>query len=71
MRRQLVVVFVAVSAMVALAFVVPLAFLVRSTAQDRAIDAARAEAAAVVPVLVSGGTPSQLAAAIGVPKVYL
>jgi hypothetical protein len=40
MRRQLVVVFVAISAMVALAFVVPLAVLVRNTAEDRSLDAA-------------------------------
>ena len=41
MRRQLITVFVAISVMVAVAFVVPLGFLVRTTAEDRAIDAAR------------------------------
>ncbi|MDH3754588.1 MAG: HAMP domain-containing histidine kinase [Acidimicrobiia bacterium] len=65
MRRRLVLVFVAVSVLVALAFVVPLAFLVRSTAEDRAIDAARADAAAVVPALVSGATTAQVESAIG------
>ena len=65
MRRQLILVFVAISVMVALAFVVPLAFLVRSTAADRALDSARADAAAVVPVLVSDGSRIQIESAIG------
>jgi hypothetical protein len=64
-RRQLVLVFVAISVMVALAFVVPLAFLVRSTAEDRAIDAARADAAAVVPALISGATQAGIESAAG------
>lgn len=65
MRRQLITVFVAISVMVALAFVVPLGFLVRTTAQDRAIDAARADAAAIVPALVSGSTQDQIESAVG------
>jgi len=65
MRRQLIVVFVAVSAMVALAFVVPLAFLVRSTAEDRAIDAARADASGIVPALAAEATRTQVESAIG------
>lgn len=65
MRRRLVVVFLAVSLMVTIAFVVPLGFLVRRTAEDRAIDAARADAAAVVPALVSAGGREQIEAAIG------
>ncbi len=65
MRRRLTLVFVAVSSIVAIAFVVPLAFLVRTTAEDRAIDAARADAAAVVPTLVSDMSRSQLEAAVG------
>lgn len=65
MRRQLIVVFVAISLMVAVAFVVPLGFLVRSTAKDRAIDAGRSDAAAIVPALVSGTTQEQLEAASG------
>ncbi|MFQ5556432.1 MAG: HAMP domain-containing protein [Acidimicrobiales bacterium] len=68
MRRRLVLVFVAVSTMVALAFVVPLAFLVRNTAQDRAIDVARADAAAVVPALVSGATRAQLESAVALTE---
>ena len=65
MRRQLVTVFVAISVMVAVAFVVPLGFLVRSTAEDRAIDAARSDAAAIVPALVSGASRDQIEAAAG------
>ncbi len=56
MRRQLILVFLAVSSMVALAFVVPLAFLVQRTAEDRATDIARADASAIVPALASGGS---------------
>lgn len=59
-------VFLAVSLLVATAFVVPLGFLVQRTAEDRAIDAARADAAAVVPALVSDGSRAQVEAAIAV-----
>lgn len=65
MRRRLIVLFLSVSTLVAVAFVVPLGFVVRRTAEDRAIDAARADAAAVVPALVSEGTITQIASAIG------
>ena len=65
MRRRLIVVFVAVSTMVALAFVVPLGFLVQRTAEDRAIDRARVDASAIVPTLVAGGTRAQIESAIG------
>ena len=64
MRRRLVLVFVAVSTLVATAFVVPLGFLVRRTAEDRAIDMARAEAGAVVPTLVVDGTRGRIEAAV-------
>ncbi len=65
MRRQLITVFVAISVMVAVAFVLPLGFLVRSTAEDQAIDAARADAAVIVPALVSGSTRDQFESAAG------
>ncbi len=65
MRRQLITVFVAISVMVSVAFVVPLGFLVRTTAQDRAIDAARSDATAIVPALVSGSTRDQIESAVG------
>jgi signal transduction histidine kinase len=64
MRRRLVWVFVAVSSLVALAFVVPLGFLVARTVEDRAVDEARADAAAVVPVLSAGSTRAQVESAI-------
>jgi len=63
-RRRLILVFLAVSSLVTIAFVVPLGFLVRQTAQDRALDAARADAAAVVPTLVGDGTREQIEVAI-------
>lgn len=65
MRSRLILVFLAVSTMVATAFVVPLGFLVRRTAEDRAIDAARVDAAAVVPALVSDGSTAQIESAVG------
>lgn len=65
MRRRLVTVFVAISTLVALAFALPLALLISRTAEDRALDAARADVAAVTPVLASGGTDAQVAIAVG------
>lgn len=65
MRRRIALVALAGSTMVAVAFVIPLAFLVRSTAEDRAVDAARADAAAVVPTLVAGTDRSLVEAAVG------
>ncbi len=66
MRRRLILVFVAVSTLVATAFIVPLGFLVRRTAEDRAIDTARSEAAAVVPALAAGGDRDQIVSAMAV-----
>ena len=65
MRRWLIRVFVAVSAMITFAFVAPLAVLIRTTAEDRAIDSARADAAAVVPALVADSSAAQVASAVG------
>ncbi len=64
MRRRLILVFLATSSLVTLAFVVPLAALVQRTVADRAIDAARADAAAVVPSLISENTRDQIEAAM-------
>lgn len=64
MRRQLVSVFAAISVLVALAFTIPLALLISRTAEDRAIDAARADVAAVTPVLAAGGSRQQVEVAI-------
>lgn len=68
MRRQLITVFVAISVMIAVAFVIPLGFLVRSTAEDRAIDAGRSDAASLVPALVSGSTRTQIESAAGATR---
>ena len=62
MRRRLILVFLATSSLVTLAFVVPLAALVQRTVADRAVDAARADAAAVVPSLVSENSRDQIEA---------
>lgn len=64
MRRRLILVFLAISTMVGSAFVVPLAVLVRRTAEDRAIDAAWADVAAMIPVLVTDGSLDQIVAAV-------
>lgn len=65
MRRRLILVFLAISTLVATAFVIPLGVLVSRTAEDRAIDAARADASAVVPALVAGSSRAQVESAIG------
>ena len=64
MRRRLILVFLAGSSLVTLAFVVPLAALVQRTVADRAIDTARADAAAVVPSLISENSRDQIEAAM-------
>ncbi len=64
MRRRLILVFLATSSLVALAFVVPLAALVQRTVADRAVDEARADAAAVVPSLVSESTRDEIEGAM-------
>jgi signal transduction histidine kinase len=64
MRRQLIGLFAAVASLVALAFVVPLGLLVQRTAEDRAIDAARSDAAAVTPVVAIGSDQGQVERAL-------
>ncbi|MBB5083804.1 ATP-binding protein [Nonomuraea endophytica] len=51
MRRTLAVLMVAVTSMVALAFLVPLALIVKETAQSRAVADAERQASSLVPVL--------------------
>ena len=51
MRRRLVLVFAAVTAMVAIAFLLPLALLVRNVARDRAVSDAKDDTLAIAPVL--------------------
>ncbi len=54
MRRELVLVFLAISAMIVTAFVVPLGLSARATAKDRALDVARAEIGQLVPTIATG-----------------
>ena len=60
MRRTLAGVALAVTSMVALSFLIPLALLVRSEARTRAITAAEQRAAALAPVLTLTTSPAAL-----------
>ena len=62
MRRRLIVVALAISLMVTVAFLVPLIVLVRTVARDRAISNAERDAAAMTPVIVA--TEDRIALAI-------
>ena len=64
MRRRLILVFAATSTLVAVSFVVPLGALVQRTVADRALDAARVDAASVVPFLVGGNEAIEIEAVI-------
>ncbi|MCP2339634.1 sensor histidine kinase [Actinomadura rupiterrae] len=64
MRRTLVVVALAASAMTALAFLIPLALLVRETVHDRALNAAERQAASIVPDLATASAPDDLERAV-------
>jgi signal transduction histidine kinase len=64
MRRRLVAVFVAVTAMVVVAFVVPLSVFVREVARERAVADADADVAALFPVLAVTDDPAGVAVAI-------
>ncbi len=64
MRRRLILVFLATSGLVTVAFIVPLAALVQRTVADRAIDGARVDAAAVVPSLISDGSRDEIEASM-------
>ncbi|MFC4906350.1 histidine kinase dimerization/phospho-acceptor domain-containing protein [Actinomadura gamaensis] len=64
MRRTLVVVALAASAMTALAFLIPLALLVRETVHDRALNAAERQAASIVPDLATVSAPDDLERAV-------
>lgn len=65
MRTRLRAVAVATTTMVALAFLVPLALLVRSVARDRALTAAERDAEALAPVLAVSADPAVVGAALG------
>ncbi|MGH9177803.1 MAG: HAMP domain-containing protein, partial [Acidimicrobiales bacterium] len=64
MRRRLAGLVAAVSAMVALAFLVPLALLVRDLARDRALTAAELEAQSLAPVLALTTDPGAVRPAV-------
>jgi hypothetical protein len=63
-RSRLLLVAAATTTMVALAFVVPLALLVRSVAKDRALTAAARDAQALAPVLAVTTEPATVAGAL-------
>lgn len=64
MRRRLATVFVAVTTMVTLAFVVPLGLLVRDVARDRALTDSERDASALFPVLAVTDDPGAVALAV-------
>ncbi|MGH8999821.1 MAG: two-component sensor histidine kinase, partial [Acidimicrobiia bacterium] len=64
MRRRLVLLAAANTLMVALAFLVPLALLVRTLARDRALNSAELEAQSLAPALSLTDDPSALATAV-------
>lgn len=64
MRRRLLLVVLATSTLVVVAFAVPLALLVRRVAEDRALDAAERDAAALGPVLALTTELDDLEAAV-------
>ena len=64
MRGRLRTVAAATTAMVTLAFLVPLALLVRSVARDRALSGAQRDAQALAPVLALTSDPAELGAAV-------
>jgi signal transduction histidine kinase len=63
MRRRLVLLVVATTSLIVVAFLVPLALLVRASAADRAVDTASVELQAVAP-LVASADPATLQTAL-------
>jgi signal transduction histidine kinase len=63
MRRRLILLVVATTSLVVVAFLVPLALLVRTAAADRAVSATAVEIQALAPV-VAAAEPQALAAAV-------
>jgi len=63
MRRRFVVVALAISSMVAIAFLVPLIVLLRTVAHDRAITEAERDGAALAPVIAVAPDPAAIALA--------
>ncbi len=64
MRRRLLAVVLATSSLVVVAFAIPLALLVRTVAEDRAVSAAERDAAALAPVLAVTDDPDLIRSAV-------
>jgi signal transduction histidine kinase len=64
-RRRIVLVVLATTTLVVVAFAIPLGALVRTVARDRAVAAAERDSAALSPVLALEATPDDVATAIG------
>ncbi len=64
MRRRIVLVVLATTSLVVVAFAVPLGALVRTVARDRALDAAERDTASLAPVLAVDPMPGSVLAAI-------
>ena len=58
MRRRLALVFVAITTMVVVAFLVPLAMMTRTLARDRALEVAERDTRTIAPVLAVTADPS-------------
>jgi signal transduction histidine kinase len=63
-RRRLVLIALAISTMVALAFAVPLGLLVQTLAVERTLGDAEVSARALAPVLAAAGSPADLDAVV-------
>jgi len=66
MRRRLLAITVATTALVVVAFVIPLAALVRSVAHDRAVSSAEHDMAAMAPTLAATDAPIDVAGSMAV-----
>jgi signal transduction histidine kinase len=64
-RRRLVLVVLATTSLVVVAFAIPLAALIRSVAHDRAVSGAERDAASLAPALALDTAPEAVATAIG------
>src|SRR5688572_8109228 len=64
MRRQLALLVAATTSIVVVAFLVPLALLVRDVGADRALDAAESAARSLTPVLATATDPATVTLAV-------
>ena len=68
MRRRLVLLVLATTSLVVVAFLVPLALLVRSSAADRAVSAAAVDIQALAPLVAAGDVAALDAAVKAAPR---